>query len=311
MIIKEAKAVSKTRRVIKRDLFAWLIALPTIALFCFFVFAPLVQNILYSFQNRQGEITLDNYEWIFGDDRFIASIGNTFVYIFWSLVIGFLAPFIIGFLLSECFHAKGFFRVIIYIPCMISGLAVVVLFKYFLDPDVSIINKLIVSLGGESSTLIADEALVIPLIVVAMTWRGAGSTSLIYLSNFQQIDNSLYEASRMDGATVWQRFCHVTLPQMKNTLITLFVLQVISVFQVFYEPWVITGGGPVNSSVSMMLYAYEQGVINGNVYRGAAASVILMLIIVAFTLLYYLIVYFLNRNEKAMKVGRNKREKSC
>lgn len=301
MIIRQSKSTSKKARLIRKNIIAWVIALPSVALFCFFVFVPLIQNVILSFQVRQGgEIvaSLGNYEYIFTDERFIASIGNTFIYIGYSLLIGFLIPFIIGFLLSECFHAKGIFRIIIYFPCMISGIAVVVLFKYFLDPDISIINKLIISTGGEPSNLISDTSLVIPLIVVAMTWRGAGSTSLIYLSNFQQIDNSLYEASRIDGASVSQRFARITLPQMKNTLITLFVLQIISVFQVFYEPWVISGGGPVNSSVSMMLYAYEQGIMRGNTYRGAAVSVILMLIIVAFTIVYYIVVDILNGNFK-------------
>ena len=297
MIVLENKKNNKTKRIIKKNLIAWTIALPSIALFLFFVFVPLLQNIIYSFQVTEGgstSVSLENYEWIFSDDRFIASIQNTFIYILWSLVIGFLIPFIIGFLLSEAFHLKGLFRLIIYFPCMISGIAVVTLFKYFLDPDLSIINKIIVAFGGEPNSLTSDQNLVIPLIVLAMTWKGAGQTSLIYLSNFQQIDSSLYEASRIDGASIHQRFFHITIPQMKNTLITLFVLQIISVFQVFYEPWVISGGGPINSSVSMMLYAYEQGIMNGDVNRGAAASVILMLFILVFTLIYYAIVNLLN-----------------
>ena len=301
MIIKEVKSKSKRKQELKRNIIAWLIALPSVAIFAFYVWIPLIQNILYAFSTDNyfsGFAGFSNFEYIFQDMQFIAAIKNTFVYIFFSLVIGFLVPFFIGFLLSEVFHAKSIFRMIIYFPCMLSGIAVVTLFKYFLDPDISVINQLILSFGGKPSQLTSDMDLVIPLIVVAMTWKGAGSTSLIYLSNFQQIDDSLYEASRMDGASLWQRFTKITLPQMKATLITLFVLQVISVFQVFYEPWIISSGGPDNASISLMMYAYLHGVTKMNIPVGAAASVVLTIIIVIFTLIYYGIVRLLNKEKK-------------
>lgn len=304
MIVKEAKTQSKRKQQLKKNLIAWCIALPSILIFAFYVWIPLIQNILYSFSTDNhfgGFAGLSNYKTLFADETFIAAFKNTFVYIFYSLVIGFLIPFFIGFFLSELFHAKALVRMIIYFPCMLSGIAVVTLFKYFLDPDISIFNKIIVDMGGQPSQLTANMDLVIPLIVIAMTWRGAGSTSLIYLSNFQQIDDSLYEASRMDGATLWQRFFRITLPQMKATLITLFVLQIISVFQVFYEPWIISDGGPANASISMMLYAYQKGIMEFDLPMGATASVVLTLIIILFTLLYYGIVRLLNRDEKKRK----------
>lgn len=281
-----------------------LIALPSIAVFAFFVWIPLIQNITYSFSTDgyySGFAGLDNYVTIFKDAKFIAALGNTFKYIFYSLLIGFLIPFFLGFMLSEVFHFKGLFRLIIYFPCMLSGIAVVTLFKYFLDPDVSVINSFLTALGFKASMLTSDVDLVIPLIVVAMTWRGAGSTSLIYLSNFQQIDDSLYEAGRIDGAGAWQRFIRITLPQLKATLITLFVLQIISVFQVFYEPWIISGGGPNNASISMMMYAYIRGVTESNIPVGAAAAVVLTIIIIAFTVLYYGIVRLLDKEKRVKK----------
>ncbi len=305
MIIKETKTISKRKQALKKNVLAWLIAVPSIAIFAFYVWIPLIQNITYSFSidnHYSGFAGFSNYQALFRDEVFIAALKNTFKYIFYSLIIGFFIPFFIGFFLSELFHAKAVYRVLIYFPCMLSGVAVVTLFKFFFDPDVSFINAIIKHFGGQESLLTSDVDLVIPLIVVAMTWRGAGSTSLIYLSNFQQIDDSLYEASRMDGASFWQRFFKITIPQMKGTLITLFVLQIISVFQVFYEPWIISGGGPNNASYSLMLYAYQLGVTEFKIPMGAAAGVILTLIIIVFTLLYYGIVRLINRDErKAVK----------
>lgn len=178
MIIREGKKTNRKKQMIRKNVVAWLIALPSIAVFAFFVWIPLIQNITYSFSTDgyySGFAGLDNYVTIFKDAKFIAALGNTFKYIFYSLLIGFLIPFFLGFMLSEVFHFKGLFRLIIYFPCMLSGIAVVTLFKYFLDPDVSLINSFLTALGFKASMLTSDVDLVIPLIVVAMTWRGAGS----------------------------------------------------------------------------------------------------------------------------------------
>ena len=207
---------------------------------------------------------------------------------------------IIGFLLSEVIHAKGFFRVCIYIPCMISGIAVVFLFKnVYGDETYSILNVILKAFGGTPRKWASDPNIIIPLIVIAMTWKGAGGTALIYLSNFQQIDSSLYEAARMDGAKPFQRFARVMMPQMRNTILTLLVLQIISVFQVFYEPLVIGNwSGPLDSSMSLMLLAYKFAFNDLEFAKGAAASIFLALIILAFTLAYFALVRYLNKEEK-------------
>ena len=198
-------------------------------LFAFFVWIPMIKNFGLSFFNDYSFsefVWLDNYKEIMADESFLTAVKNTFIYIAWSLIIGFLVPMFIGFLLSECFHAKGFFRVCIYLPCMISGIAVVFLFKnIYGDETYSILNVIIKAFGGDSRLWASDPNIIIPLIVIAMTWKGAGGTALIYLSNFQQIDPALYEASRIDGASPFQRFISVTLPQMRNTLLTLLILQ--------------------------------------------------------------------------------------
>lgn len=285
----------------KKNLVAWLIMLPSLALFAFFVWVPIFQNVILSFFNDYSFSKFEgfsNYKEIFLDDSFLIALKNTFLYILWSIIIGFFVPMIMGFLLSEVVHAKGFFRICIYIPCMISGIAVVFLFKnIYGDETYSILNVIIKAFGGDPRLWGSDPNIIIPLIVIAMTWKGAGATSLIYLSNFQQIDKSLYEASRVDGASPLKRFLHITLPQMKNTLLTLFILQIISVFQVFYEPLVIGNwGGPVNdASMSLMLLSYSYAFRDSEFAYAAATSVILTIIIIAFTMLYFAVTNYLNK----------------
>jgi len=290
------------KAIIKRNIIAWLIMLPSLLLFLFFVWLPIGKNVVVSFfadYKMTKFVFLDNYKTIFAEEVFLAALRNTFMYILWSILIGYFVPLIMGFLLSECFHAKGFFRICLYIPCMISGIAVVFLFKnIYLDESYSILNVILKSFGGTPHAWAGNPDIVIPLIVLAMTWKGAGGTALIYLSNFQQIDTSLYEASRIDGLSPVKRFFKITLPQMKSTLLTLLILQIISVFQVFYEPLVIGEyGGPNNASMSLMLLSYKYAFVDLKFPKAAATSVILSIIIIAFTIGYFALTKRLNKED--------------
>ena len=294
----------------RNNIFAWLIMLIPILLFAFFVWYPISFNLVLSFFNNEkfeSFVGFKNYVAIFHDQDFLDALRNTFLYIFWSLIIGFIVPIIMGFLLSEAFHAKGFFRIALYIPCMISGMAVVFLFKsMFGNNSWDVINVILIRWFGakEGVEWTSDYRLTIPVIILAMTWRGAGGTALIYLSNFQQIDDSIYEASRIDGASPRQRFTKLTLPIMKTTIFMLLILQVIAVFQVFYEPMVIAGVDN-NNGVSLMLLAYSFAYVKNDSLgrfqyaKSAATSVVLALIILAFTLLYFgLTKFFQKKAEK-------------
>lgn len=293
------------KALFKRNLLAYALMTPPLLLFLFFVWVPLIKNFFlsfatdYSFSNWVG---FANYNSIFKDGVFLTALRNTFIYILWSLLFGYLVPVLIGFLLSECIHAKGFFRVCIYLPCMISGIAVVFLFKnIYGDESYSILNVIAQSWGGDSRLWASDPDLIIPLIVLAMTWRGAGGTALIYLSSFQQIDSSIYEAARIDGASPFQRFFRLTIPEMRSTLLMMLILQIISVFQVFYEPLVIGNwGGPVNNaSMTLMLLSYQEAFVNFKFGRAAAVSVVLSIIILFFTAIYFGLVHYFKKKEAA------------
>ena len=314
--MKPVDEQSKKRRkarfkaALKRNAFGWGLMLIPLALFAFFVWAPMVRNFILSFQDNyfeQNFVGFDNYLAIFSDSVFLKALGNTFLYILFSLVIGYLVPVFLGFLLSEVFHLKGLFRVLLYLPCMISGIAVVFLFStMYGDSSTDLFNVIAIKFGGEAHPWKGSTSLIIPLIVLAMTWRGAGSTALIYLSSFQSVDDSMYEAARMDGANPWQRFIKITAPSLKATLITLFVLQIISVFQVFYEPLVIgPKGGPLNSSMSLLLLSYLYAFEDFEHGKSAAVAIILVLIIGIFTIAYRLLLHFLDEGNKKAKRKNN------
>lgn len=306
--MEQAKSVLATakkrkrysRGKLKKDLYAYLMILPSLLLFAFFIWIPMVMNIVLSFFNNysfSSFVGFDNYVRLFSDPNFIQAFKNTFVYIFWSLVIGFFLPIILGLLLSEVAHASGFFRIGIYFPAIISGIAVAFLFKSLYTPEpFGVLNTILQKLGLPTSLWADDKNLVIPLIVIAMTWKGAGGTVLIYLSALQTVDNSLYEAVRLDGGRLFRRLRHVTLPHLKPMIATMFILQIISVFQVFYEPLVIGNlGGPDGASTTLMFLSYKYAFMSGDQALGAACGVILSLIILIFSAFYFLTEHLVNR----------------
>lgn len=290
----------RLKRFLKRNWGGWAIMIPSLVLFAFFIWVPLIENISYSFYEikrfeRQSFVGFENYARVFNDPAFGKAVVNTFLYALWSIVIGFLLPLFLGLLLSETVHFKSLFRIGLYIPNIISGMAVVLMWTNILDgSNGSMINGFLSLFGAEPVTVLSNPKWVIPVIVLVMTWRGAGGTVLIYLSALQTVDSTLYEVAKLDGAGVFRRIWNVTLPSIRPTIKLLFLLQIISVFQVFYEPMVMTVGGPDNASISLMYLCYRYTFIDHDPGAGAAVGVMLAIIIGALSIVYFA----LNRRTK-------------
>ncbi len=276
----------------KRDMIGWLVMLPTLALFAFFVWEPLLENVRLSlFTAKRYEILdfvgLDNYKLVMRNPDFSAAFGNTFAYIFWSLLIGFLIPIVMGILISETVRFKGLFRVGIYFPNIMPGLATVWIWSYFFTPgQTGVLNILLGKLGIEPLMWLTNPHWTIPLIVVTMTWKSAGATALIYMANISGISPDLYEAATIDGAGIWQRIRHITLPSVFGLAKTMLILQIISVFQIMYEPMVMTNGGPNNASISIMMLVYRYAFRDYNFPAAAALSVMICIVLVILSGIY-------------------------
>jgi len=292
---------SKLKRFLKKNLGGWLIMLPSILLFIFFIWGPLLSNISLSFfesigYDRGAFTGFENYREDFADPVFSKAFFNTLKYTFWSLLLGFGIPIILALLLSELVHAKGFFRSAIYFPNIIPGLATILLWTFLFDPSQGgVLNAILDIFNLGPFPWLNDPDLAIPLIVLTMTWKGAGATTLIYLASLQNVSDVYYEAARIDGASLWQRIRHVTLPHLIPTVKTLFILQIIMVFQVFYEPLVMTDGGPNNASISLLQLIYRYAFQQGNAAKAAALGVLVALMLFALTFAYLKIT---NRGKK-------------
>lgn len=289
---KQITALQPKRKFGKRDLMGWLIMIPSIILFTFFVWEPLLESVRLSLYTAKGVelqdfVGFQNYIEVINDVDFKAAFLNTFKYIGWSLIIGFFVPIIVAVFISETVRLKSFFRFAVYFPNMIPGMAVALLWVYFFKPgETGVLNILLGKCGIEPNVWLNNAALVIPLIVIALTWKGAGSTSLIYMAGISGINPEYYEAAAIDGAGIWSRIFHVTIPCILSLGKTMLILQVISVFQILYEPLVLTNGGPNNASLSIMLLVYKYAFRNYDYPNAAALSVIICIVLILLSGLY-------------------------
>jgi len=295
----EGSTVStKTKRVMRRgsrtEAFkSWLIMLPGLVLMTFFVWEPLLESVrmsLYKTENIElvEFVGLNNFISVIGKTNFQQALVNTFAYTFWSLVIGFLLPIILAMLIGETVRGKGFFRTAAYLPNMLPGLAVIILWSAFFSGEKSgVLNILLSKLGIPTQTYLTNSNLVIPIIITVATWKGAGATALIYMAAMAGVNTELYEAAAIDGANVWQRMIHILLPSIKKLAGTLLILQIISVFQIMYEPMVLTKGGPDNASLSLMQLMWQYAFGGRMDYgKASAVAVIVTIILLAMTAVY-------------------------
>jgi multiple sugar transport system permease protein len=291
-VSKKRSMKFKVPAVIRQNISGWLIMAPALILFAFFVWEPLLASIRLSLYSAKGMRTIEfvglkNYIDVFHHPDFLPAVRNTFSYTIWSLVIGFVIPIIMAIMINEMVHAKSFFRVGTYFPNIVPGLATVLMWGFIFRPGkTGVLNILLGQLGIDPQVWLSNPKLTIPLIVLTMTWKGAGATALIYLAALQGVNPELYEAAIIDGAGIWKRIVHVTIPNLRNLIRSLLILQVIAVFQILYEPLVMTNGGPNNASISIMQLVFKYAFEKFDYPKAAAVSVIISIFLITLTAIY-------------------------
>ncbi|MDR2095346.1 MAG: sugar ABC transporter permease [Treponema sp.] len=276
-----------------RNLSGWFIMLPSLILFIFFMWEPLIESIRLSLYQAQGMrlvkfIGLKNYTDVFQHPDFMPALKNTFLYTLWSLVIGFVVPIVLAIFINEVRRGKSFLKLSIYIPNIIPGLAMVLMWRFIFRPgETGVLNILLSKIGVSPQSWLTNPGWTIPLIVMTLTWKGAGATTLLYIAGLQGIDPEFYEAAIIDGAGLWQRVRYITLPNIYNLARTLLILQILAVFQILYEPLVMTNGGPNNASISIMQLVFKFAFERFDYPKAASVSVIISFILMILTVLYF------------------------
>lgn len=278
---------------LRRDLFAWLLMIPGLILFAFFVWGPLLDTVKMSFYETKGMnlgkfVGLANYKKLLVQPAYKIAWGNTVKYTICSLFVGLAVPVVIAALITEVTHFKGFFRVAAYYPNVIPSIAAVMIFTFFFGTGNSgVLNILLAKIGAGPINFLTNKKTVIFWIVVAMTWKAAGSTALVYMSSISGISPDLYEAATIDGASPIRRFFSVTMPTVLRTGKTMLILQILAVFQILYEPMMMTNGGPNNASISILQLVYQLAFNQMKFSQAAALSVEVCIILIFLTVIYY------------------------
>jgi multiple sugar transport system permease protein len=285
------RGAGRLRRKLADNLLAYAFLAAGLACFALFSWYPLVRGILLSFQqdNLVTEpiwVGLDNYRALLADPLFVTAWFNTFKFTGLALLFGYAIPFVIAVLLGELRHATGFFRLAVYLPVMLPPIVSVLLWQYFYDPGAGLFNTVLSGLHLPTSAWTQDASTAMISLVLVSTWANMGGATIIYLAGLQNIPGELYEAAEIDGASLWQRLRHVTLPQMRFLLLVMLLLQVIATMQVFIEPYQLTGT-TTPSTITVMILVYRYAfTVNNDFGLAAAMSVLLFIVLGLFSAIY-------------------------
>lgn len=282
-----------TRWVRNGGLSTLILLLPMLLSFGYFAWYPIGRAVVMSFQetNLVSEpvwVGLDNFDFVLGDPRFWTSVRNTGYFTLLALVFGYPLPLALALVMSELRRARGLYSVLAYLPVVIPPVVAVLLWRFFFDAgETGVFNTMLGGVGLGPYEWIQTKSWAMPSLVLQATWANAGSTVIIYLAALSAMASELYDAAEVDGAGLWRKIWHITLPQLRNILLITLIVQVIATFQVFTEPFLMTGGGPQNSTTTVLLQIYDYAFRFGNYGAATALSVLLALFLGVLSALYF------------------------
>lgn len=278
----------KQKKRINNENIGYLLIAPSYLIYLLFVLVPVLWTIVMSFTNynlREWHFTgISNYIQMFQDKVFLRSIWNTVRYSLMTIPVVMVLALCLAMLLNQRLKAKGFFRTLFYLPNIFSMVAVSMAWLYLYDTNSGILNRMLNGLGLESVGWVSNTAMSMISVAIMSIWNQVGYNMILFLSGLQGIPEHLYEAASIDGATRWQKFRHITLPQLAPTTFFVFVMACIHSFQVFGQVLIVTNGGPVNSTTTIAHQIYKNGFEYFHMGYASAQAVVLLLIILAITI---------------------------
>ncbi len=248
----------------KNNMSSYLLVSPYILHFVVFVLFPVGFSLFLTFHewNIIGPmkyVGLSNYEKLVQDHYFLKSIGNTLVFLAIHIPLQIVIALGLAAVLNEKIWFRAFFRGAFFMPVVVSGVVVTILWQQLYGYELGSINTFLHWIGVHKIGWLIDPAWAMPSIAIMATWKNVGLYIILFLVGLQTVPRSLYEAADLEGASKWQKFIYITLPGINPTIFMVMVLSTISGFSLFIEPYVMTGGGPLNSTLSSVLYIYKQG----------------------------------------------------
>ena len=275
---------------------AWWFLAPALALLAVFFVVPVGAGLLlsltdfdvYAIGNPRTArfVGLGNYAHLLQDPTFWQAARNTLVFVVvggpLSLATSLAAALLLN---AKAIRLRGLFRTIYFAPVVTTLVSVAIVWRYLYHPKYGLLNYLLGGLGLGPVDWLGDPHFAMPAIVFLAVWKNFGYNMLIFVAGLQVIPQELYEAASLDGANAWRRFRHVTLPGLGPTFLFVSVTTMIGFFQVFAEPYVMTQGGPLGATRTLVLYMYEDGFRWWRMGTSSAVAVLLLLVTLAGTLL--------------------------
>lgn len=297
-IPRRSRDAAARRRGRRRAAVGWAFATPWTVLFAVFLAGPILASLVMSFtdfglrdlRNPVGTnlIGLDNYVALLGDPVFLQAAGNTAYFVVAGVPLTLAAGLLAALGLNRTvLRFRTLFRVGYYLPVVTSIVAIAVIWRFLLHPDLGLINLLLGAIRIEGPNWLADPVLAMPAIIAMAVWRNLGFVMVIFLAGLQGVPAELYEAARIDGASTWGEFRHVTWPLLRPTTLFAAVITSIGYLQLFEEPFVMTGGAPLNRTLSVNMYLYEQGFNFLHLGYAAAIAYALFIAIAVLTVLQF------------------------
>lgn len=287
-LLKKRKKTERVKDSLRfTSLFAWLFTLPGLIVFTFLGWYPLVIGLMTAFQKfylikPAKFIGLENFNVLFVDMLFPVIFRNTLYYTALSLALTFFIPILIAIFLMEM--KKGVIRIMMilwFIP--IASMASILLWKWFYNVEWGLFNGILATLGLPTLKWLNDPRIaMLCLVLPGLIMYGPG---LIYIASIQGIPDELYESAELEGASFWQKIWYITLPRLRPIISMMLILSVIGNMQVFDQPQVMTGGGPVNATLTVVMYIYRLAFSNMAFGRGAALALLLFLLIMSLTII--------------------------
>jgi multiple sugar transport system permease protein len=276
----------------KTGLVGWVFAAPALIVIAVFFAVPVVAGLALSLSDFDlyalADITalrfvgLDNYTRLLQTPLFWEALANTFYFVAVGVPLSILLSLGAAMLLNApAARLQPFFRTALFAPVVTTVVAVAVIWRYLLHTRYGLINHGLASIGIAPIDWLGNPATSMPAIILFAAWKNFGYNMVILLAALQAVPRDLYEAARVDGARAPQRFFHITLPMLKPTLVMVGVITTSGYFQLFAEPYVMTQGGPLRSTVSVLYFMYEEGFRWWNLGTASAVAFLLFLIIFA------------------------------
>ncbi|MDX1699734.1 MAG: sugar ABC transporter permease [Melioribacteraceae bacterium] len=277
---------------------AYIFLTPALSAIFLFFFLPVIAAFLISFTDfdiyslsdysNARFIGFGNYVNLFGDPLFWKALTNTFLYVIiaapLSIAVSLGAALMLN---SKLIKFKSIFRLTYFLPVVTTLIAVSIIWRFIYHPKFGILNYLLSILNVDAIDWLGDPNIALPAIILMSVWKNFGYNMIIFIAGLQNIPQYLYEAADLEGASGWQKFKSITIPMLAPTTLFISIITMIGFFQLFAEPYVMTQGGPLNSTLSIVLYMYNEGFRWWNMGYSASIAFVLFFIIFIATLIQF------------------------